>query len=260
RPSARIRHAGRRARLHALRRTAPARLPRSGDPDAPAGPAPGRPLREHRLRDRGGDPRGARADRRPHADRGRTPGLGRGGGRPDRGPRGREDRRARASRGASRREGALRHAVRAPAHGRGDREGMSARPSNAPPPSARAARPERREDDEVLGKAYDARLMRRLLAFVRPHAHLVAVSGLLLVFVSGAQLLQPYLIKLAIDGPIAKRTFTGLDVLVLLYVGTIVVELTLRYLQVYTTELTGQNVVTDLRAAVFAHLQALSSS
>jgi len=102
--------------------------------------------------------------------------------------------------------------------------------------------------------------MRRLLAFVRPHQHLVAGSGVLLVLVSGAQLLQPYLIKLAIDGPIAKRQLTGLNLIVLLYIGTIVAELTLRYLQVYTTELAGQNVVTDLRAAVFGHLQALSSS
>jgi len=115
-------------------------------------------------------------------------------------------------------------------------------------------------DDEVLGKAYDSRLMRRLLAFVRPHAHLVAFSGLLLVLVSGAQLLQPYLLKLAIDGPIAHRDLTGLNLLVVLYVGTILVELTLRYLQVYITELAGQNVVIDLRAAVFGHLQALSSS
>src|SRR5262245_31407703 len=122
------------------------------------------------------------------------------------------------------------------------------------------AQPERREDDEVLGKAYDARLMRRLLAYVRPHAHLIAASGALLVLVSGAQLLQPYLIKLAIDGPIATKDLTGLNLIVLLYVGTIVAELTLRYLQVYTTELAGQNVVTDLRAAVFGHLQALSSS
>jgi len=133
----------------------------------------------------------------------------------------------------------------------------------ASPPTTSAAgrtRPAGAPDDEVLGKAYDARLMRRLLAYVRPHVHLVAFSGLLLVLVSGAQLLQPYLLKLAIDGPITNRNLSGLDVLVLLYVGTIVAELTLRYLQVYITELAGQNVVLDLRAAVFGHLQALSSS
>ena len=140
----------------------------------------------------------------------------------------------------------------------------SARPTPGAPavPGGKAARPhsDRREDDEILGKAYDARLMRRLLAYVRPHAHLVAISGLLLVVVSGAQLLQPYLLKLAIDGPIARKDLTGLEILVALYIGTIVIELTMRYLQVYITELAGQNVVMDLRAAVFGHLQSLSSS
>ena len=129
----------------------------------------------------------------------------------------------------------------------------------APGPAGRAGA-ERREDDEVLGKAYDARLMRRLLAFVRPHTHLVAASGVLLLLVSGVQLLQPYLVKLAIDGPVARGDVSGLNRIVLLYIGALAAELGLRYLQVYTTERAGQNVVYDLRAAVFARLQALSSS
>lgn len=117
-----------------------------------------------------------------------------------------------------------------------------------------------REDDEVLGKAYDARLMRRLLAYVRPHWRLVAASGALLLVVSGAQLVQPYLVKLAIDGPVAKRSLEGLDRLALFYGLALALELALRYLQVFVTEKAGQNVVFDIRSAVFAHLQGLSSS
>lgn len=140
------------------------------------------------------------------------------------------------------------------------RSPSGARPGASGVSRARGPDKERREDDEVLGKAYDARLMRRLLAFVRPHAHLVAASGALLLLVSGVQLLQPYLVKLAIDGPVARRDVSGLNLLVGLYVGALTIELGLRYLQVYITERAGQNVVYDLRAAVFAHLQALSSS
>lgn len=117
-----------------------------------------------------------------------------------------------------------------------------------------------REDEDVLGKAYDARLMRRLLTFVRPHAHLVAASGTLLLLVSAAQLVQPYFVKMVIDGPVAHRTLEGLDRIVLLYAAALVLELGLRYLQVYVTELAGQNVVYDVRGAVFSHLQSLSSS
>ena len=118
----------------------------------------------------------------------------------------------------------------------------------------------RREDDEVLGKAYDARLMRRLLVYVRPHALLVAASGALLVAVSGAQLLQPWLVKLAIDGPIARRSVEGLNLLGFLYMLALALELGLRWIQVYLTERAGQNVVYDIRSDVFAHLQRLSAS
>ena len=118
----------------------------------------------------------------------------------------------------------------------------------------------RREDDEVLGKAYDARLMRRLLVYVRPHALLVAASGALLIAVSGAQLLQPWLVKLAIDGPIARRSVEGLNLLGFLYMLALALELGLRWIQVYLTERAGQNVVYDIRSDVFAHLQRLSAS
>lgn len=127
-------------------------------------------------------------------------------------------------------------------------------------PDAAPRQGREREDDDVLGKAYDARLMRRLLAFVRPHVHLVATSAGLLLLVSAAQLVQPYLVKLAIDGPVAHRSLEGLDLIVLLYAGALVLELGFRYLQVFVTELAGQNVVYDVRRAVFAHLQSLSSS
>src|SRR5262245_4048343 len=131
---------------------------------------------------------------------------------------------------------------------------MSPRPASSSAPG----RP--REDDEVLGKAYDARLMRRLLTFVRPHWHIVAGSGFFLLLVSASQLLQPYLLKLAIDGPMAHRTLEGLDRITLLYLAALVAELGFRYLQVFMTELAGQNVVYDIRAAVFAHLQSLSAN
>jgi len=58
-------------------------------------------------------------------------------------------------------------------------------------------------DDEVLGKAYDARLMRRLLQYLRPYWRQVLVAFGAIVVGSAASLAQPYLIKLAIDRYIA---------------------------------------------------------
>jgi ATP-binding cassette subfamily B protein len=115
-------------------------------------------------------------------------------------------------------------------------------------------------DDEVLARGYDARLMRRLLRYVLPHRNLLGLSLVLLLLVSAAQLTQPYLLKIAIDGPITSGTLRGLDLLALAYALVLCTELTFRYFQVVVTESIGQNVVFDMRTKLFGHLQRLSSS
>lgn len=114
--------------------------------------------------------------------------------------------------------------------------------------------------DDVLGRAYDARLMRRLAAYVAPYSGLVAVS-LLMLFASGAvQLVQPYLVKEVIDQFIVRRQSAGLILPAALFALTLAADFALSYLQVFFLERTGQNVVFDLRNAIFAHLQRLPSS
>ena len=115
-------------------------------------------------------------------------------------------------------------------------------------------------DEATLGKAYDARLIRRLWGYVRPHRRLVVASLALMLSVSAVQLLQPYLIKLAIDDHIASGRLEGLGRLALLFLAALVAEFGLRFGQLYVLQRTGQDVVFDVRMAVFAHLQRLSSS
>ncbi len=66
-------------------------------------------------------------------------------------------------------------------------------------------------EEEVLGKAYDARLMRRLLGYLRPQKAYVACALLALVFDALLQLTQPYLVKVAIDRYIAQGDQAGLS-------------------------------------------------
>ena len=54
-------------------------------------------------------------------------------------------------------------------------------------------------DDEILGKAYDARLMRRLLTYLRPHRQQVAIAIVAIVLHAILELAPPYLTKLVID-------------------------------------------------------------
>lgn len=114
-------------------------------------------------------------------------------------------------------------------------------------------------DDEVLGRAWDGRLMRRLWRHARPHGGLIALCLLLLLLVSAVQLAQPWLLKEAIDGPIARRDPEGLLWIVALFASLLGVEFLLRFAQIYFLEMTGQRVVHDLRSEVFAHTLTLSS-
>ena len=114
--------------------------------------------------------------------------------------------------------------------------------------------------EDVLGRAYDGRLMRRLAAYVAPYRGLVALSLATLFASAAIQLVQPYLVKEVIDGFIVTRRTDGLLFPVVLFLSALGVDFALSFLQVFLLERTGQSVVFDLRNAVFAHLQRLPSA
>jgi ATP-binding cassette subfamily B protein len=112
-------------------------------------------------------------------------------------------------------------------------------------------------DDEILGKAYDARLMRRLLQFLRPYWRQVGVALGAIVVGSAASLAQPYLIKVAIDRYIAAGRLDGLDRIALLYLAILVAAFAAEYVQTWSMQFTGQRIMFDLRMAIYGHLQRL---
>jgi ATP-binding cassette subfamily B multidrug efflux pump len=112
-------------------------------------------------------------------------------------------------------------------------------------------------DEEILGKAYDARLMRRLLTYLRPYWRQVAIALAAIIGGSAAQLAQPYLVKLAIDRFIAVRRLDGLDRLAALFLLVLLLSFALEYVQTWTMQMTGQRIMFDLRMAIYRHLQRL---
>jgi ATP-binding cassette subfamily B multidrug efflux pump len=110
-------------------------------------------------------------------------------------------------------------------------------------------------DQDALGKAYDPRLMKRLWEVTRPHRRLVLLSMLLFPAVAALELLQPWLTKIAIDRYILTGDWPGLNRIALAYLACLLVLYGLRVAVSYLTQLTGQRVMHDLRAALFAHLQ-----
>jgi ATP-binding cassette subfamily B protein len=108
--------------------------------------------------------------------------------------------------------------------------------------------------EEVLGKAYDARLMKRLWQFVRPHWLLMALGLLLIPFVIAFELAQPYILKQAIDVNIAKHQLEGLGTLALAYVGLVAGATLFSFAQLYALQLLGQRSMHDLRQFIYRHV------
>ena len=114
--------------------------------------------------------------------------------------------------------------------------------------------------EEVLGKAYDARLMRRLLRYLRPHRDAVVVALVAIIGHSLLQLAQPYLTKLAIDRHILTGNLAGLDQIALLFLVILVASFLLEYLETYTMAMMGQQIMFDLRSEIYGKLQRVDLS
>ena len=121
----------------------------------------------------------------------------------------------------------------------------------------RMRRPATAHDDEALGKAYDARLMRRLLGFMRPHRVAIGWTVVAIIGLSVLQLAPPYLTKVAIDAHITTGELDGLDTLAFLFLGVLVLSYVLEYVQTYTLQVPGQRIIFDLRMRIQEHLQRL---
>lgn len=112
-------------------------------------------------------------------------------------------------------------------------------------------------EEEVLGKAYDARLMARLLRRLRPYALPVAGAVLLLMLASGLAVVGPYLTKIALDEAIPAGDASHLFRLAVVYAVTLLLIFAAQYAQALVTTWLGQRVMYDLRTQVFRKLQQL---
>ncbi len=130
-----------------------------------------------------------------------------------------------------------------------------------PPPNpimAKRSAPE--DEEEILGKAYDQRIMSRLLDFLRPFARQIAVAFVLMCVVAATNLAGPYLLSRAIDGGLGAK---NLDYLKLIVIASAIVGL-LQWLgefgQQYVLNWVGQRIIYNVRTQIFEHLQRLPLS
>ena len=116
------------------------------------------------------------------------------------------------------------------------------------------------DQDEALDKNYDARLLRRLLAYLRLYRGLTGFAVLLLLAGAGLALVGPALTQRALDIAIPARDTGLLGTLALLFLAALVLEFLVEYGQTLLTTYLGQRVMYDLRMQIFGHLQRLSIS
>ncbi|PIQ09302.1 MAG: antibiotic ABC transporter ATP-binding protein [Ignavibacteriales bacterium CG18_big_fil_WC_8_21_14_2_50_31_20] len=114
------------------------------------------------------------------------------------------------------------------------------------------------KDDEILGKAYDSKLMKRLLGFVKPYKKYVVIAIIMNVVVAALGPLRPYLIKIAIDDYIVNSNYNGLVAISAILFVVLMFQAIVQYFLTYYTQLMGQNIIYDLRIKLFAHVQKLS--
>jgi ATP-binding cassette, subfamily B, multidrug efflux pump len=112
-------------------------------------------------------------------------------------------------------------------------------------------------DEEVLGKAYDAVLMRRLLGYLWPYRLQVVIALASIICASVLQLAQPYLMKIAIDRHIATGNLDGLDRLALGFLAILLGSFALEYVQTWVLQMTGQRIMYDMRLQIYGHLQRI---
>jgi ATP-binding cassette subfamily B protein len=130
-------------------------------------------------------------------------------------------------------------------------------------------------DDDVVGKAYDSRLMGRLLTYLRPYKLQAAISLVAILLKAGFDVLGPYLTKVAVDRYMTARPALhppawthwlspnariGITQIAGIYVAALVFSYLLEFVQTYLMQWTGQKVMFDMRSQIFRHIQSMHVS
>jgi ATP-binding cassette, subfamily B, multidrug efflux pump len=114
------------------------------------------------------------------------------------------------------------------------------------------------DEDELLGKAYDGRIVRRLAKYLRPHAWRLAIGAGLVLVISGLEILGPMVVRFAIDQQIAQGRTDQLGMAVAVYLAIMFGLFVLHYAQTLLMSYVGQRVMMSLGVELFSHLQRMS--
>jgi ATP-binding cassette subfamily B protein len=114
------------------------------------------------------------------------------------------------------------------------------------------------KDDEILGKAYDSKLMKRLLVYIKPYKKYVFAGIILSISVAGLGPVRPYLTKVAVDYSLVNKDYNSLMYISIALIVSLLLQSIVQYYLTYYTQLMGQKVIYDIRVKLFEHVQKLA--
>jgi len=115
-----------------------------------------------------------------------------------------------------------------------------------------------KKEEEILGKAYDSKLMKRLLSYTKPYKKYIIFAILMNIVVASLGPIRPYLTKIAVDDYIANSDYKGLMIIGLLLLASLLFQAVMQYFLIYFTEYLGQKIIYDLRSQIYSHVQKLA--
>ncbi|HTB91978.1 MAG TPA: ABC transporter ATP-binding protein [Candidatus Sulfotelmatobacter sp.] len=124
-------------------------------------------------------------------------------------------------------------------------------------------------EEEALGKAYDSRLMKRLLRYMSPYKWRVIFALALVAIVTPLELAPPILFQRSIDNYLVpgskgllelSKAWHGIILISLFYLGVLVFDFLAQYIQIRIMQRVGQQTMYDMRTEIFGRLQRLPMS
>jgi len=120
--------------------------------------------------------------------------------------------------------------------------------------------PEYIHEEEALGKAYDSKLIKRLIKYLRSYKFQTICSLVFLLIWIGLRIVSPLLMKIAVDAHIKTGNIVGLSITMAILFGVICIESLARYYQIFTMAQVGQQLMKDIRKEIYAKFQSLQMS
>jgi ATP-binding cassette subfamily B multidrug efflux pump len=121
-------------------------------------------------------------------------------------------------------------------------------------------------EEEALGKAYDSRLLKRLLEYLRPYRWRVVLALAFVAIVTPLELAPPKLFQIAIDKYLVpgmrhqlveSAAWRGIGIISIVFFGVLLFDFLAQYIQIRIMQRVGQQTMYDMRTAIFRHIQRL---